>query len=100
LRFHNLFNTRDNALEELYTFYEGGEIALGLNGAGRGISLPVNYQDIDVTEEIALFDDANGDHICDLPNPFIPNACTIAAVGDKSSRICWICKSAERLSHR
>jgi hypothetical protein len=70
-------------LEELYPYYEGGgETALGLNGAEQGISLPRNYQDIDVTKEISLLNDANGDNKCDLPNPFIPNFCTIAAIGD------------------
>jgi hypothetical protein len=80
--FYNLFDTQDNALEEIYPYYEGGETALGLNGAEQGISLPRNYQDIDVTQEISLLNDANGDKRCDLPNPFIPNYCTIVAIGD------------------
>lgn len=80
--FYNLFDTQDNALEEIYPYYEGGETALGLNGAEQGISLPRNYQDIDVTKEISLLNDANGDKRCDLPNPFIPNYCTIVAIGD------------------
>lgn len=82
IRFYNLFDTQDNALEEPYPYYEGGETALGLNGAEQGISLPRNYQDIDVTKEISLLNDANGDNKCDLPNPFIPNYCTIVAIGD------------------
>ena len=82
VRFYNLFDTQDNALEEIYPYYEGGETALGLNGAEQGISLPRNYQDIDVTKEISLLNDANGDKRCDLPNPFIPNYCTIVAIGD------------------
>ena len=80
--FYNLFDTQDNALEEIYPYYEGGETALGLNGAEQGISLPRNYQDIDVTKEITLLNDANGDNKCDLPNPFIPNYCTIVVIGD------------------
>lgn len=83
IRFYNFFDTQDNALEEpFYPNYEGGETALGLNGAEQGVSLPRNYQDIDVTEEISLLKDANGDNTCDLPNPFIPNYCTIAVIGD------------------
>ncbi len=82
IRFYNLFDTQDNTLEGPYPYYEGGEIALGLNGAEQGISLPRNYQDIDVTKEIPLLNDANGDNKCDLPNPFIPNYCTITAIGD------------------
>jgi Alpha/beta hydrolase of unknown function (DUF900) len=83
ISFYNLFDTQDNALEgPFYPYYEGGETALGLNGAERGVSLPRNYQDIDVTKEISLLNDANGDNKCDLPNPFIPNYCTIAVIGD------------------
>ncbi len=82
IRFYNLFDTQDNALEELYPYYEGGETALGLNGAEQGISLPRNYQDIEVTKEISLLNDANGDNKCDLPNPLILNYCTIVAIGD------------------
>jgi Alpha/beta hydrolase of unknown function (DUF900) len=82
IRFYNLFDTQDNALEEPYPYYEGGETALGLNGAEQGVSLPRNYQDIDVTKEISILNDANGDNKCDLPNPFIPNYCTIAVIGD------------------
>jgi pimeloyl-ACP methyl ester carboxylesterase len=82
IRFSNLFDTEDNALEEPYPYYEGGETALGLNGAVQGVSLPRNYQDIDVTKEISLLNDANGDNKCDLPNLFIPNYCTIAGIGD------------------
>lgn len=80
IRFYNLFDNKDNALEEpyYYPFYEGGEIALGLRGAEEGISLPSNYQDIDVTDEIPLLEDANGDSKCDL----VPSYCTIVSVGD------------------
>jgi hypothetical protein len=83
ISFYNLFDTQDNALEEpYYPNYEGGETALGLNGAEQGISLPRNYQDVDVTKEISLLSDANGDNKCDLPNPFIPNYCSIGVIGD------------------
>ena len=83
ISFYNLFDTQDNALEEpYYPNYEGGETALGLNGAEQGISLPRNYQDVDVTKEVSLLGDANGDNKCDLPNPFIPNYCSIVVIGD------------------
>jgi Alpha/beta hydrolase of unknown function (DUF900) len=82
IRFYNLFDTQDNALEEPYPYYEGGETALGLNGAEQGVSLPRNYQDTDITKEISLLNDANGDNQCDLPNPIIPNYCTITLIGD------------------
>ncbi|MFL6371689.1 MAG: alpha/beta hydrolase [Nitrososphaera sp.] len=81
-KFYNFFDRQDNALEELYPYYEDGETTLGLRGAKQGITLPSNYQDIDVTEEVSFIDDANGDYMCDLPNPFIPNFCTISAIGD------------------
>jgi hypothetical protein len=78
-RFYNLFDMQDNALEiPYYPNYEGGETALGLNGAEQGISLPRNYQDVEVTEEIPLLIDANGDGKCDL----VPFYCTIVSIGD------------------
>jgi pimeloyl-ACP methyl ester carboxylesterase len=82
ITFYNLFDMQDNALEEPYPYYEAGETALGLTGAEQGTSLPRNYHDIDVTKEISLLNDANGDNRCDLPNPFIPNYCTIVVIGD------------------
>ena len=39
--------------------------------------------ELDVQMVIGCYQrDANGDNKCDLPNPFIPNYCTIAVIGD------------------
>jgi pimeloyl-ACP methyl ester carboxylesterase len=78
IRFYNLFNNEDNALQIPYPSAEGGEIALGLSGSEQGVSLPKNYQDVNVTKEIPLIVDANGDGKCDLT----PLNCTIMSVGD------------------
>jgi pimeloyl-ACP methyl ester carboxylesterase len=78
IRFYNLFNNEDNALQSPYPSAEGGEIALGLNGSEEGVSLPKNYQDVNVTKEIPVIVDANGDGKCDLT----PLNCTIMSVGD------------------
>jgi Alpha/beta hydrolase of unknown function (DUF900) len=78
-KFYNLFDTQDNSLEERsYPSFEGGETALGRNGSQPGISLPRNYQDVNVTKEIPLLEDANGDGKCDL----FPWDCKIKSVGD------------------
>ncbi|HEX2231045.1 MAG TPA: alpha/beta hydrolase [Nitrososphaeraceae archaeon] len=78
IRFYNFFDNEDNALQRPYPSAEGGEIALGLNGSEEGVSLPKNYQDVSVTEEIPLILDANGDGKCDLT----PLNCTIMSIGD------------------
>jgi hypothetical protein len=78
IRFYNFFDNEDNALQRPYPSAEGGEIALGLNGSEEGVSLPKNYQDVNVTEEIPLILDANGDGKCDLT----PLNCTIMSIGD------------------
>jgi hypothetical protein len=78
ITFYNLFDNEDNALQRPYPLAEGNETALGLNGSEEGISLPKNYQEVNVTEEIPLIVDANGDGKCDLT----PLNCTIMSVGD------------------
>jgi hypothetical protein len=88
--FYNLFDREDNLLEPrfnppvYYPFFEG-DLALGYEGRQPGMSstaIPSNYHDIDVENEIPNLNDADGDGNCDLPNPFIPNVCTIAGIGD------------------
>jgi hypothetical protein len=78
IRFYNFFDNEDNALQRPYPSAERNETALGLNGSEKGISRPKNYQDANVTKEIPLIVDANGDGKCDLT----PLNCTIMSIGD------------------
>jgi hypothetical protein len=84
VKFYNLFNREYNSLEApiLYKFYEQDD-ALGLQGSSSAI-LPIsNYEEIDVEDQIALIEDADGDGKCDLPmsTPF-GLICTIEDIGD------------------
>jgi hypothetical protein len=84
VKFYNLFNREDNSLEapRLYKFYEQDD-ALGLQEAPGDIPSVLNYEDIDVEDQIAFIEDADGDGDCDLPisTPF-GLVCTIEDIGD------------------
>ena len=55
--FHNKYNPEDDVLSDTY-FAEEGDQALGENGAQRGISLPSNYNEENVSGEVG--DDHSG----------------------------------------
>jgi len=89
IRFYNLYNPEDDVLENdpselpqpvYYPSYEY-DLALGQSRAQANISQPDNYRDINVREEIAFIDDADGDGLCDLTIPFTL-LCTIKRQGD------------------
>ncbi|HEU5120304.1 MAG TPA: alpha/beta hydrolase [Candidatus Nitrosocosmicus sp.] len=91
--FYNLYNLEDDVLEPdaecllticqpvYYPKYEG-DFALGQSGAQPDITLPNNYRQMDVADEISFNTDANGDGNCDLINPFEFDGCTIYRKGD------------------
>jgi pimeloyl-ACP methyl ester carboxylesterase len=70
VRFYNLFDPEDNALQFDYPFFDG-DSALGQFGRQLGISSPSHsvYLDENVQSEIKPIADANGDGNCDLPSP-------------------------------
>jgi len=90
--FHNWYNPEDDVLEPdtecrllfcqnvYYPFYEG-DLALGQNGYQSGITLPNNYNQTNVQDEIYFDKDANGNGQCDLFIPFTVY-CTIQRTGD------------------
>lgn len=90
VHFFNLYDLEDNMLKPalfpspVYYPYFEGDSALGYHGKQAGIDSPSSsiYRDIDVENEIPNIVDSDGDHNCDLPNPFIPDSCTINAVGE------------------
>jgi hypothetical protein len=65
-KFYNLFNTKDALLILLYPPAELDD-PLGLTGAQVGISLPSNYNEKNVANNIGPFCDANGDNAIDKP---------------------------------
>ncbi len=89
IHFFNLYNREDNMLKPslippvYYPFFEG-DLPLGYHGEQAGIDSPPQsiYGDINVENEIPNIDDSDGDGKCDLPNPFLPDTCTINAVGE------------------
>lgn len=89
VHFFNLYDSEDNMLKPAlfppvyYPAFEG-DLPLGYHGKQAGIDSPPSsiYRDINVENEIRNIDDSDGDHKCDLPNPFIPGSCTINAVGE------------------
>jgi len=89
VHFFNLYDLEDNMLKPalfpspVYYPYFEGSAALGYHGK-QGIDSPSSsiYRDIDVENEIPNIVDSDGDHNCDSPNPFIPDSCTINAVGE------------------
>jgi len=61
-RFYNLYNPKDNVLEQIYPLFEG-DFALGRSGhqvLPYEISSPTNYEDVNVTERIKAIYDADG----------------------------------------
>jgi Alpha/beta hydrolase of unknown function (DUF900) len=89
VHFFNLYDREDNMLKPAlfppvyYPAFEG-DLPLGYHGKQAVIDSPTSsiYRDINVENEIRNIDDSDGDHKCDLPNPFIPGSCTINAVGE------------------
>jgi hypothetical protein len=96
---YNLFNPEDNILQPQrspYTYYPLYERdnALGNNGAQLRISIPANYTDRNVQDQIPEnpridMTDANGDYRCDLPEwifvpvfPYWIFTCRIDSIGD------------------
>jgi len=95
--FTNSFSSKDNMLEpnpeksyypfQVYPSFETDR-ALGQSGYQRvpydinmTKSLPYNYDEKDVKEQLPLNSDADGDEKCDLINPFT-NTCMITEKGD------------------
>lgn len=90
--FYNLYNTEDDVLEPdteclfslcqpvYYPRYEG-DLALGQSGSQPGVTLPNNYRQMDVLDEIYFDADANGDGNCDLTIPST-SGCSIYRAGD------------------
>ena len=74
--FYNLYNPEDNVLEprlvfQIYPSYEFGDLALGQSGYQTipydiSLSLPDNYNQINVKNEILASCDADGDRKADL----------------------------------
>jgi hypothetical protein len=100
IKTYNLFSPEDNILQPQrspYTYYPVYEKdnALGNNGAQSRISMPANYTDRNVQDQIPEnpgdidMTDANGDYGCDLPEwifipvfPYWILTCNIDSVGD------------------
>jgi hypothetical protein len=78
--FSNLYSSKDDSLEWFYPMMEGNDTALGQTGAEYGISLPSNYKERDVKDNITALCDANGRNSCNFPYNIVLGA--IADVGD------------------
>ena len=78
--FSNLYSSKDDSLEWFYPMMEGNDTALGQTGAQYGISLPSNYKERDVKDNITALCDANGRNSCNFPYNIVLGA--IADVGD------------------
>ena len=78
--FSNLYSSKDDSLEWFYPMMEGNDTALGQTGAQYGISLPSNYKERDVKNNITALCDANGRGSCNFPYNIVFGA--IADVGD------------------
>jgi hypothetical protein len=78
--FSNLYSSEDDSLEWFYPMMEGNDTALGQTGAQYGISLPTNYNETDVKDELIDLCDANGRNSCNFPYNIVLGA--IADVGD------------------
>jgi hypothetical protein len=77
--FSNLYSSKDDSLEWFYPMMEGNDTALGQTGAEYGISLPSNYKERDVKNNITALCDANGRNSCNFPYNIVLGA--IADVG-------------------
>lgn len=78
--FSNLYSSKDDSLEWFYPMMEGNDTALGQTGAQYGISLPSNYKERDVKNNITALCDANGRNSCNFPYNIVLGA--TADVGD------------------
>jgi hypothetical protein len=78
--FSNLYSSKDDSLEWFYPIMEGNDTALGQTGSQYGISLPTNYTERDVKDELIEICDANGRNSCNFPYNIVLGA--IADVGD------------------
>jgi hypothetical protein len=78
--FSNLYSSKDDSLEWFYPIMEGNDTALGQTGAQYGISLPSNYKERDVKNNITALCDADGRGSCNFPYNIVLGA--IADVGD------------------
>jgi hypothetical protein len=78
--FSNLYSSKDDSLEWFYPMMEGNDAALGQTGAEYGISLPSNYKERNVKNNITALCDANGRNSCNFPYSIVLGA--IADVGD------------------
>jgi hypothetical protein len=78
--FSNLYSSKDDSLEWFYPMTEGNDTALGQTGAQSGISLPTNYNEMDVKNNITALCDANGHNSCNFPYNIVLGA--IADIGD------------------
>jgi hypothetical protein len=92
VKFYNLYNPEDDVLEgddeclflscqPIYYPKNEHDLALGQSGAQSGISIPKNYDQINVRSQIDFNIDADGDGLCDLFIPFT-TLCTINRAGD------------------
>jgi hypothetical protein len=78
--FSNLYSSKDDSLEWFYPMMEGNDTALGQTGAQYGISLPSNYMERDVKNNITALCDADGRGSCNFPYNIVLGS--IADVGD------------------
>jgi hypothetical protein len=78
--FSNLYSSKDDSLEWFYPIMEGNDTALGQTGAEYGISLPTNYKERDVKDNMTALCDANGRGSCNFPYNIVLGA--KADVGD------------------
>jgi hypothetical protein len=79
-KFTNQYSSGYDSLEWFYPMAERYDSALGQTGAEKRISLPTNYNETDVKDEIKNICDANGHNSCDFPYNTVLGA--IADVGD------------------
>jgi hypothetical protein len=64
--FYNLFDPKDKALLNIYMKKDENDTALGLNGHQKNITIPSNYNQKNVQNEILALYDADGDNKTDL----------------------------------
>ena len=64
--FYNLFDPKDKALIKFYMKKDENDTPLGLNGHQKNITIPLNYNETNVQNEILALYDADGDNKTDL----------------------------------